>query len=76
MYDTNHGREHTTNIREIDEQILAELAAAIERCRLELNDLGAALGERHPDVLAKSQLLDELILQHMKTQMKSKKPTA
>ena len=48
---------------------------AIERGRLELNESVSSLGLLHPDVLAKSQQLDELILQYMKDR-KSKKPTA
>ncbi|MGG2201869.1 Spo0E family sporulation regulatory protein-aspartic acid phosphatase [Paenibacillus validus] len=60
----------------IRETELAALAAEIERSRLELNNLGEVLGALHPEVLAKSEQLDELILQHMKAQLKSKKPTA
>ena len=48
------------------------VTAEIERRRLELNDLVEALGILHPDVLAKSEQLDELILHYMKC----KKPTA
>ncbi|AVF28969.1 aspartyl-phosphate phosphatase Spo0E family protein [Paenibacillus larvae] len=43
----------------------------IECIRLELNDLGTKLNILHPDVLAKSQQLDELIVK-----AQTKKPTA
>lgn len=71
MCDMKPGKP-TTFMRETD---LATLNAEIERSRLELNELGGVLGVLHPDVLVKSQQLDELILQHMQAQMKSKKPT-
>lgn len=50
------------DVRDMDR---ANLAAEIERCRIELNNLGTLLGEIHPNVLEKSRQLDELILQHM-----------
>jgi ribosomal 50S subunit-associated protein YjgA (DUF615 family) len=58
------------------ENDLAVLAVEIERSRSELNLLGERLGAMHPDVLAKSQQLDELIHQHIRVQVRRKKPTA
>lgn len=53
---------------------LDALVAEIEHRRMELNNLGKVLGARHPDVLAKSEQLDRLILEHVKAQLQNKKP--